>query len=115
MASRGSAGLGALAWVVKVVAMVVGFVGTVVGLAALIGIFTANGWARALGALVVTVGVPLFVADRLLPDDPGKAASGVVTDTLSLSWLGFVFVCVGALHAVSKPLLCAGRSPPSAG
>jgi S1-C subfamily serine protease len=105
MASSGSAGLGIVAWVVKVVAMVVGFAGSVVGLASLIGIFTANGWARALGALVVAVGVPLFVADRLLPDDPGKAASGVVTDTLSLSWFGFVFVFAGALHALSKPLL----------
>lgn len=103
--ARSSGGLGVLAWVVKGVAIVVGFVGTVVGLSSLIGIFTANGWARALGALVVAIGVPLFVADRLLPDDPNKAGAGVVTDTLALGWFGFLFVFAGALHAVSKPLL----------
>lgn len=59
---------------------------------ALVGIFTDNHWVRLIVALVVAVGLPLFVVDRLLPDDNVKSARGMPTDTLALTCAGFVLV-----------------------
>src|SRR4051812_20250955 len=46
---------------VKVVAMLFGFAATLIGLMASIGALTQNGYARLLGALFVTLAVPLAI------------------------------------------------------
>jgi serine protease Do len=105
VANKATSQLTVVALVVKLVAMAAGFVGTFIGLMAIVGAFSASGWARSIVALVVSIGVPLLVADRLLPDDSTKPAAGVVTDVLATSWFGFTFLFAGLLHAVTAPML----------
>src|SRR5436190_13782588 len=50
----------------KVLALVGGAFITVVSLMALAGIYTDNGWARASIAIVIALGVPLLLVDRVL-------------------------------------------------
>ena len=71
--------------VVKALACVAGFVATMISLMALIGALTDNGYARVLGALVVTLAVPLGIGDRLLPADDPTRAKGIITETRSSS------------------------------
>jgi hypothetical protein len=104
-AGKGDTQLTVVATIVKVVAMAAGLIGTLLGLMAIVGAFTPNGWVRAVVALVLAFGLPLLVADRLLPEDSSKPAAGIVTDVLALSWLGFTFLFVGVLHGVTRPAL----------
>src|SRR5262245_11360763 len=105
MAKNQGGQLAVVSLVVKLVAMAAGLIGTLIGLMAIVGAFTESGWARALVALVVSIGLPLFIADRLLPADTSKPAAGIVTDVPALSWFGFSFLFAGVLHAATKPML----------
>lgn len=91
--------------VVKAVAIAGGFAGGLVGLMALVGSFTESGWVRAPVALVVLFGLPLLVADRLIPSDPSRPAGGVVTDVVAIAWSAFVFVFAGLLGGTTGPIL----------
>jgi S1-C subfamily serine protease len=71
---------------------------------AAIGVVWTNGYARSLIALGTCIGVPLFAADRLLPDEP-KQAKGLVSDVLALSLLGFAFLFTTAANRYTRPLL----------
>ncbi len=96
--------LGPVAFVVKAIALAVGFCAALLCLMASIGAFTGNGYARVLGALAIVLIVPLVIADRLLPDDPLRA-KGLTTDVLSVMWLGFGLIFAGALTEKTRPLL----------
>jgi serine protease Do len=90
--------------VIKFVAICVGLVCSLVCAMSLIGALLENGWLRLLlGSLLILV-PPLFLADRLLPDD-GSPAPGLVSDVLSLSWVSFPVLWVLALGGTSRPLL----------
>ncbi len=103
--SNSASGLGIVGGVVKVLALLVGLLGSLVCLMALVGRFTDNGWIRAITAIVVAIGVPALLTDRLLPDDdPGKA-KGLVGDVFALTWLGVPVVVAVALHSLTGPLL----------
>lgn len=83
-------GADALGWLtgpVKLVAVVVGVVGSVVALMSLVGRWTDEIWVQVGVAAVVTALVPFLLADRLLPKD-GSARPGLVSDVLALSWMG---------------------------
>ena len=57
------------AWIVSAA-----FALTLVSLMSLVGALVENGWVRLGVALVVAIGVPAFLVDRLLPDDdPARA------------------------------------------
>jgi S1-C subfamily serine protease len=107
--------------ILKALAMLVGFVGTVVLLMAVIGLATENVWAHLGGAVVIAVLVPLVIAERLLPKHDPVRGKGIVTDVLAVSWLGTTFVFAFALGPVTGPLLAtegdrlaaAGLGPPS--
>lgn len=90
---------------VKVVALGVGFVGSLVTLMALIGTFAESGWIRFPLALLVAIGVPAVVADRLLPDDDPARARGLPGDVFALTWLGLTLVFAVPLHGISAKLL----------
>ncbi len=87
----------------KLLAICVGFAGTLLSLMAAIGALTDNGYARVIGALVVTIAVPLAIADKLLPEHDPLAGKGIVTDVLSLFLLSFTLIFSGAA-AVTGPL-----------
>src|SRR6185436_19637841 len=89
----------------KLAAIVAGLPTALLCLMALIGGFTDNGYARAGGALLLAFGVPLVIADRLLPDHNPSGARGLVSDVLAVSWLLVTFVVAGAAHASTRTLL----------
>jgi hypothetical protein len=72
-----------------------GFVAMMISLMAGVGTFTDNGYARVLVALVMTIALPLALADRLLPDDPVRA-KGLVSDVLAVFLLGASLAFTGA-------------------
>jgi S1-C subfamily serine protease len=104
MANGSSKNLLIASGLLKAVAMAIGFVGTLIGLLAAFGALIANGWIVAILAIGVGVGVPLVIADRLLPDNPLEG-KGIVTDVFAIAWLGFAFVFTAALQPTTKPLL----------
>ncbi len=103
MASGGSLGVARSA--VKIVALVVGFLGTLVCLQALVGKFTGNGWLRGGAALVVALVVPAVVADRLLPDEDPSKGKGVVGDAFAVLWLAVPVLFAVVLGAATSGLL----------
>jgi serine protease Do len=96
-----------LAWLtgpVKLVALAVGAMVSVVALMSLVGLVTDNVWIELGAALVIAVGVPLVAADRLLPND-GSPRPGLVTDVLALMWMaGATAVLVLGTTMLQGPL-----------
>ena len=80
---------------------------TVVCLMALVGLVTDNIWARGIGALVVAIGLPLLLVDRLLPDDEGdqQKSRGMPTDMLSVFYMAVPLVFIGLAHPVTGGML----------
>ena len=94
--SEPSTGFRAVLTVLKIVAILWGFVATLVSLMAAVGLMTENGYARVLIALAVAVFVPLGIADRLLPEGETKGAGSIVTDVLAVFLLGVALAFTGA-------------------
>jgi hypothetical protein len=80
-----------------------GFV-TLVGVMSAVGLATDNFWARFLVALVVVVGLPAFVADRLLKRAESAGGLGLVADIFAIVLLSFALILVAA-DVASRPLL----------
>ncbi|MCX4244110.1 trypsin-like peptidase domain-containing protein [Paraliomyxa miuraensis] len=80
-------GRGWITGLVKLVALAVGAVISVVVSMSLVGLLTDNVWVQLGVAVVVTGGLPLLMADRLLPDD-GSSRPGLVTDVAAVTWMG---------------------------
>jgi S1-C subfamily serine protease len=91
--------------VLKLAGFVVGFPAAMLCVMALIGGATENGYVRFLGALALVLGVPLFVADRLLPDHDPTRARGLVSDVLAVAWTLTAFVVAAALGGTTRPML----------
>jgi hypothetical protein len=90
--------------VLKLAAIVLGLPAAMLCLMSLIGAFSENIYVRVLGALLVLLAVPLFVADRLLPDDP-RRGRGLITDVLAVAWLLTAFFVAAVGGEATKPLL----------
>lgn len=80
-----------------------GFV-TLVGMMSVVGFATDNFWARLLVALVVVVGFPAFVSDRVLKRTRLGGGAAMVADLFAIVLLGIALLLVEA-DFVSKPLL----------
>jgi hypothetical protein len=102
---KNSPALGIVLMLLKLLSIVVGLVASLVALMSMVGALTDNGWVRLLVAAVVLMVPPMFLADRLLPDDNSEPAPGLVTDVFSLFFLGVGFLWAVAAHAVSGPFL----------
>jgi hypothetical protein len=89
---------------VKLLAILAGGAVTVLCLMSVAGALIANGWARLGIALVVAIGVPAVITDRLLPEDATRG-KGIASDVFALAWLGFAFVFVGLAISFTRPLL----------
>lgn len=89
----------------KLGAFVVGLPASVICLMALVGSFTDNGWARAIGALVVAIGAPLFIADCMLPEHDPTRARGLVSDVCSVAWMLVATAFVALPGGATRPLL----------
>lgn len=73
--------------IIKFAVIWIGFILTLLALMAIIGHFSANGWVRIIGALVVGIGLPLFLVEKILPDDP-STRPGLATDYFALIYGG---------------------------
>lgn len=80
-----------------------GFV-TLVGMMSLVGFVTDNFWVRLALALLVVVGLPAFVSDRLLKRTNLGGGLAMVADIFAIVLLGAALVLV-AIDFVSRPLL----------
>lgn len=78
----------------KTLALIVGGTLTIISLMAIAGLFFDNGWGQFGLALLIALGLPALIADRLLPEDAMKS-NGVVSDVYSVLWVGFSLVVVG--------------------
>jgi serine protease Do len=90
---------------VKTIAILVGGFGTMVAFMSLVGVVTGNGYVRLVVAALLTIGIPAFLADRLLPKDDPLRAIGLPTDVVALFFLGLTFLYVVLLHAGTQSLL----------
>ncbi len=102
---KNSPALGIVLMLLKLLAIVVGLVASLVALMSVVGLLSDNGWIRMIGAVVLLLVPPMFLADRLLPDNDSEPAPGLVTDIFSLFFLGVGFLWAVAGHAVSGPIL----------
>src|SRR5690349_2546808 len=89
----------------KLAGFVLGLPAAVLAGMALIGAVTDNGWARVLGSALVMLAVPLFVADRLLPEHDPTRARGLVSDVCAVTWTLVAFLACGVGNGVTRPLL----------
>ncbi len=71
----------------KIVALFVGAVVSIVALMSLAGLWIDNLWIELGIAAVLILVVPLVLADRLLPGD-GSSRPGLVSDVLAVMWMG---------------------------
>jgi hypothetical protein len=93
--------------VVRALAIVLGGLLTLLSLMSVVGAVTPNGYARFIVGLILTIAVPAFITDRLLPKEGGSPArsSGLVSDVFSVTLLGFAFLFCGLGQPVTKKLL----------
>ena len=93
--------------IIKWIAGIAGGALTLVSLTSLTGAFIDNGWVRLAIALVVALGAPLFIADRMIPEDDPLRGRGIPTDVLCVFWIAFALLFVGVGISFTKPLLLA--------
>ncbi|MBX3185655.1 MAG: hypothetical protein KF819_01515 [Labilithrix sp.] len=72
-----------------------GFV-TLIGVMALVGLVTDNGWVRLLVGLVAVIVLPAFLADRVLRRTEGKGGLGLIADMFAIVLLGVALILVAA-------------------
>jgi serine protease Do len=105
--AAGGTGSRATGWaglLVKLVALGVGGAFGLLIATSLLGLFIDAGWARVLVAVVLVVGVPLLVVDRLLPVD-GSSRPGLVTDVVALMWMAVAAAVVALGPSALRPPL----------
>ena len=76
---------------------------TLVGMMSVVGIITDNVWARLVVALIVVVGFPAFISDRVLKRMGLAGGLSRIGDIFAIVLLGIALALVGADFA-SKPL-----------
>lgn len=89
--------------ITRAVGFVLGGVVALVAMMSVIGLATDNFWIRLLGGLLVVVGIPAFVSDRLLRRTSLGGLS-FVFDVFAIVLLALSLAVVSA-NVVSKPLL----------
>lgn len=103
--ARPSPGFLAAYRLLKLAGFVLGLPSAVVAGMALVGALTESGYARVIGSLVVTLAVPLFIADRLLPEHDPTRARGLVSDVCAVTWTALAFLIAGVANGPTRPLL----------
>jgi S1-C subfamily serine protease len=89
---------------IKILAIIAGAPLALVGAMAAAGLFIDNFWAQLGIAVVVLIGVPALIADRLLPDDLERGR-GLASDIFAITWLGAAFAVFGAGISLTRPML----------
>lgn len=90
--------------VARTIGIVLGGFVTLVGMMSVVGFATDNFWVRLIVAVVVVVGFPAFVSDRVLKRTRLGGGAAMVVDLFAIVLLGIALLLVAA-DVVSKPLL----------
>lgn len=90
--------------ITRVVGIVFGGFVSLVGVMALVGLVTDSFLARLVVGLLVVVGLPAFLADRLLKRTNMGGGLGMVADVFGIILLGIALILVAA-DAITKGLL----------
>lgn len=90
--------------ITRTVGIILGGFVTLVGMMSIVGFATDNFWARLIVALVIVVGFPAFVSDRVLKRTKLGGGAAMVVDLFAIVLLGIALLLVEA-DFVSKPLL----------
>jgi len=90
--------------VAKTICILAGLPLTVICLMSGVGALSASGWARVISAVVVSLGLPLLLVDRLLPEDRTRAG-GVPTDVLALFYVAVPLLFSGVAHGLTTRML----------
>ncbi|MBX3230036.1 MAG: hypothetical protein KIT84_25620 [Labilithrix sp.] len=90
--------------ITRTIGIVLGGFVTLVGMMSVVGFATDNFWVRLLVAVVVVVGFPAFVSDRLFKRTKLGGGAAMVVDVFAIVLLGVALLLVAADFA-SKPLL----------
>jgi hypothetical protein len=88
--------------ITRTLGILLGGMVTLVGVMGIVGLATANFLARFLVALVLVLGIPALVTDRLLKRTTARGL-GLVGDVFAIVLLGLALFFVG-LEFLSKPL-----------
>ena len=88
--------------ITRAFALLVGGLVTMVGVMGIVGLVTGNFFARFLVALVLVIGIPALVTDRLLKRTKARGL-GLVGDVFAIVLLALALFFVG-LEFLSKPL-----------
>lgn len=104
--SESSSKLGPILLILKLLVIPAGLVATVVSFMSGVGAITTNLYVRGIVAFVIALGVPLAIADKLLPKDDPTRGKGIVTDVLAL-FLALVPLGFTAGASVTGPVLVA--------
>lgn len=81
---------------------------TTVSLMAGVGVITTNVYVRGIVAVVLALGVPLAIADKLLPKDDPTRGKGIVSDVLALFLVGVPLGLTAAAHATGPVYMAEG-------
>jgi serine protease Do len=107
--SSGSpAKLGLVLLILKLIVIPLGLIATVVSLMAGVGVITTNLYVRAIVALVLALGVPLAIADKLLPNDDPTRGKGIVSDVLALFLVGLPLALTAAARYTGPVYIAEG-------
>jgi S1-C subfamily serine protease len=100
--------LGPVLVFLKLVAIPLGFVATVVSLMAGVGVITTNFYVRAAVAIILALGLPLALADKLLPKDNATSGNGIVTDVLAIFLLAVPLTLTAAVRYTAPVFIAEG-------
>lgn len=89
--------------IVRLVGVLFGGLVSLVGMMSLVGLVTDSFWARLVVALVVVIGFPAFVSDRLLKRTSRGGGLAMVGDVFAIVLLVIANAFV-AVNVASKPL-----------
>lgn len=73
-----------------------------------VGAVTTNFAVRAIVAVILALGVPLAIADKLLPKDDPTRGKGIVTDVLALFLVGLPLALTGAVRYTGQLYVAEG-------
>lgn len=99
----GASGASRIPTYVRLAGIVVGGLVTLIAMMSVVGLVTDNVWVRLGVALVIVVGFPAFVSDRILKRTGAAGGMGRVADIFAILLLVLALVLIAA-EVISKPL-----------
>ncbi len=94
-----------LLWALKASAMALGLVLSILCIMSIVALVSRSLLIQLVPALLVAIGGPLVVAERLARDSRGRRREGLATDVLAVGWLAFALIYIALAYPLTRPLL----------